>query len=315
MSIKSKIDVVCLGIMVADVMAKTIEKIPGPGKLEIFDQMELHPGGCATNTSIGLSKLGIKTRAIGKVGKDIFGNFLIKVLEKHNVDTSGIAYSQKRGTSFSFAMINREGERSFLHYTGADEDLHLKDINFKLIKDARILHIAGFNLMPGFDGEPIAKVLKRAKKDGITTSLDTAWNSRVKNWKEIIKPSLPYLDIALPSIEEAKMFTGKEEKEEIADFLLKFGVKIVGLKMGERGCYIKTKKEEFWIPSYPVKAIDTSGAGDAFVAGFLAGIIKGWNLQKTGKFANAVGALCVQAIGCTTGVKNMDETLAFMNKF
>jgi len=308
-------DVVCLGIMVADVMAKTIEKVPGPGKLEIFDQMELHPGGCAINTSIGLSKLGIKTRIIGKVGKDIFGDFLIKVLEKHYVDTSGIAYSQKRGTSFSFAMINREGERSFLHYTGADEDLHLKDINFKLIKDSRILHIAGFNLMPGFDGEPVANVLKQAKEYKITTSLDTAWNSRVKNWKEIIKPSLPYLDIVLPSIEEAKMFTGKEKAEEIADFLLNYGIKIVGLKMGGEGCYLKTEKKEFHIPSYPVKAIDTSGAGDAFAAGFLAGIIKGWNLQKIGQFANAVGALCVQAIGCTTGVKNMDETLAFMNKF
>jgi len=308
-------DVVCLGIVVADVMAKTIEKIPGPGRLEIFDQMELHPGGCAINTSIGLSKLGIKTRIIGKVGKDIFGDFLIKILEKHDVDTSGIAYSQKRGTSFSFAMINKEGERSFLHYTGADEDLHLKDINLELIKDSRILHIAGFNLMPGFDGQPVANVLKQAKEYGITTSLDTAWNPRVKNWREIIEPSLPYLDIALPSIEEARMFTGKEKVEEIANFLLNYGVKIVGLKMGGEGCYLKTKKEEFRIPSYQIKVIDTSGAGDAFAAGFLTGIIKGWNLQKVGEFANAVGALCVQAIGCTTGVKNMDETLAFMNKF
>ena len=308
-------DVVCLGIVVADVMAKTIEKIPGPGRLEIFDQMELHPGGCAINTSIGLSKLGIKTRIIGKVGKDIFGDFLIKVLKKYDVDTSGIAYSQKRGTSFSFAMINKEGERSFLHYTGADEDLHLKDINLELIKDSRILHIAGFNLMPGFDGQPVANVLKQAKEYGITTSLDTAWNPRVKNWREIIEPSLPYLDIALPSIEEARMFTGKEKVEEIANFLLNYGVKIVGLKMGGEGCYLKTKKEEFRIPSYQIKVIDTSGAGDAFAAGFLTGIIKGWNLQKVGEFANAVGALCVQAIGCTTGVKNMDETLAFMNKF
>lgn len=315
MSTQSKPEVVCLGIMVADVMAKTVEKVPEPGKLDIFDQMELHPGGCAINTSIGLSKLGIKAGVIGKVGKDIFGDFLIKILKKYDVDTSGITYSKQRRTSFSFAMINREGERSFLHYTGANEDLHLEDINFELIKDSRVLHIAGFNLMPGFDGEPVANVLKQAKEYGITTSLDTAWNPRVKNWKEMIKPSLSYLDIILPSIEEARIFSEKEKIKDVAQFFLDRGVKIVGLKMGKEGCYIKTEKGEFSIPSYPVKVIDTSGAGDAFAAGFLAGLIKGWDLQKTGYFANAVGALCVQAVGCTAGVKNMEETLIFMDKF
>jgi len=308
-------DIVCLGIIVADVMGKSIEKMPEPGKLEIFEQMELHPGGCATNTAIGLAKLGLKARIMGKVGRDSFADFILRILNNHKVDTSGIKRAEKRGTAFTFAAINKKGERGFFHYTGANEELKFEDIDFNLIKDSKILHIAGSYLMPQFDGEPTAKVLQKAREYGVTTSLDTAWNSTVKNWQELIKPCLPYIDVILPAIEEARMFAGKNREVDIADYLLDYGVKVVGLKMGKKGCYIKSRKEEIYLPPYPVKVIDTSGAGDAFVAGFLTGMIKGWPLKQIGQFANAVGALCVQAIGCTAGVKSLPETLAFIEQY
>jgi sugar/nucleoside kinase (ribokinase family) len=252
---------------------------------------------------------------MGKVGRDSFADFILRILNDYKVDTSGIKQAEKRGTAFTFAAINKKGERGFFHYTGANEELTLEDINFNLIKGSKILHIAGSYLMPQFDGEPTAKVLQKAKEYGVTTSLDTAWNSTVKNWQKIIEPCLSYLDIILPAIEEARMFTGRNRKADIADYLLSYGLKVVGLKMGEKGCYIKSRKEEIYLPAYPVKVVDTSGAGDAFAAGFLTGMVKGWPLKQTGQFANAVGALCVQAIGCTAGVKSLPETLTFMGKY
>jgi len=308
-------DVVCLGIIVADVMGKTIEKMPEPGKLEIFEQMELHPGGCAVNTAISLSKLGIKARVMGKAGKDNFAEFILKKLEDHKVDASGIKYTEKKSTSFTFAAINKKGERAFFHYPGADEKLKFEDVDFNLIKGCKIFHLAGFYLMPHFDGEPIAKVLREVKKYGITTTLDTAWNSKVENWQELIEPCLPYVDVILPAIEEARMFSKRERESDIADYLLSRGVKVVALKMGGEGCYIKDRHQKFHLPAYPIKAVDTSGAGDAFVAGFLAGMIKGLPLRQTAEFANAVAALCVQDIGCTAGVKSLKETLNFMEKY
>lgn len=305
-------DVACLGIIVADIMGKTIEKMPEPGKLKIFNQMGLHPGGCATNTAIGLSKLGTNVGVMGKIGRDIFGEFILKKLNDHRVDISGIKYTDKKSTSFTFAVINKKGERGFFHYIGADEELKFEDVDFNLIKECKILHVAGFYLMPQFEGGPIAKVLRETKKYGITTTLDTAWNSEVKNWQELIEPCLPYVDVILPAIEEAKMFTGKNREIDIANYLLDSGVKVVGLKMGKKGCYIKSRKEEIYLPAYPVKVVDTSGAGDAFVVGFLMGMLKGWSLRRTAKFANAVGALCVQAIGCTAGIKSLKQTLNFM---
>lgn len=300
-------DVVCLGIFVADVMAKPISEMPERGKLKLFKKMELHTGGCANNTGIGLAKLGIKTACIGKVGNDGFGDFILNVLKKNNVDIKGIKRDRKENTSFTFVMIHPDGERSFFHYLGANATLSYADIDFSIIKKSKLLHVAGTYLMPGFDGKPTMRLLKRTKESGIKTALDTAWNSR-GDWEKIL-PCLPYVDIFLPSFEEAKMIAKKEDKTEVADFFIKRGVRIIGLKMGEKGCYVKADKGEFQIPSYKVKSLDATGAGDSFVAGFLAGIIKGYELEKCAKLGNAVGACCVQAIGCTTGIKNMKETL------
>ena len=308
-------DVVCLGIIVADVMGKTVERMPEPGKLEIFEQMELHPGGCAVNTAIGLHKLGIKARVMGKVGKDVFAEFILEKLKGCGVDTSGIKYAEKKSTSFTFAAINKRGERAFFHYTGANEELRFEDVDFGLIEGCKIFHVAGFYLMPQFDGEPVARVLQEAKKYRVTITLDTAWNSKVKNWQELIEPSRPYVDVILPAIEEARMFSKREKPADIASYLLSRGVKIVAIKMGGQGCYVKDGEQEFYLPAYPVEAVDTSGAGDAFVAGFLTGMIKGWSLRRTAEFANAVGALCVQDIGCTAGIKSLKETLSFMKKY
>lgn len=110
------------------------------------------------------------------------------------------------------------------------------------------------------------------------------------------------------------MLTGKEDPEDIAQVFLDHGVKVVGLKMGERGCYIRTADVQLSIPRYQVQAVDALGAGDAFAAGFLTGVVKGWDLEQTGRFANAVGALCVTALGATTGVRSLEETLEFMQR-
>ena len=305
---RNLMDVFCLGIFVADVLAKPIEKIPERGKLELFDKMELHTGGCANNSSIGLARLGISAGAMGKVGTDGLGDFVLRSLNEDYVDTRGIVRTSEANTSLTFVMIAPDGERTFLHYIGANATITDKDINYDLIKESKILHVAGSFLMPGFDGEPTARVLKKAKEMGVTTSLDTAWDSRGK-WFDLIEPCLKYLDIFLPSIDEATMISGKDTPEAIAQFFLDYGIQIVALKMGLDGSYVRTKDVELQIPACEVETIDATGAGDAFVAGFLAGILMGWDLEETTKLANATGAACVTAIGTTAGLKSLEETM------
>lgn len=304
-------DVLCLGIFVADVVAKPIEEMPAKGKLQLVDTMELHTGGCASNTGYALNKLGISTGLMGKVGTDGFGDFFVKYMDDAGLDTRGIKRTPSVNTSATMVMVSADGERTFFHYLGANAELGYDDVDFDIIREAKILHVAGAFLMPKFDGEPTAKVLKQAQEMGITTSLDTAWDSK-GNWMQILEPCLEHLDIFMPSIEEARMITGKDEPSEIAELLLSYGIKTVALKMGERGSYIRTSDLEMSVPIYKVDAIDATGAGDAFAAGFIAGVSKGMDHMEAARLANAVGACCTTGMGATSGVKNMQQTLEFM---
>jgi sugar/nucleoside kinase (ribokinase family) len=266
------------------------------------------------NTGISLAKLGLRTALMGKAGQDGFGDFVVKVLRTAGLNTEGVVRDPVNNTSATMVMVDKDGERTFIHYIGANGAVRESDINFDLVRKARILHIAGHNLMPGFDGPVAARVLQRAQAEGVMTALDTAWDSSGR-WLKLIEPCLPYIEVFVPSIEEARQIAGQQEPSDVADFFLKYGIKIVALKMGKQGCYVKTAQEAFSVPIYDAPVVDATGAGDAFAAGFLAGIAMGWDLKRTAQLGNAVGGLCVGAVGATAGVKSLAETIAFMKKF
>jgi sugar/nucleoside kinase (ribokinase family) len=304
-------DVVCLGILVADVLGRPVEALPPRGKLSLVEQMELHIGGCAANMTIDLARLGFKVSVLGMVGNDGFGDFLVRTLEAAGVEAGGVARTDSAHSSATMIMVHADGERSFLHYIGANAAYHEEHVDFDRIKAAKIMHVAGALVMPGLDGEPMARVLKRAQEAGVTTSLDTVYDATGR-WMSVLGPCLEYTDLFSPSLEEAKCLTSRETPEEIAKCLMDNGVKTVVIKLGEQGSYIRTADSELRIPAWKVKPVDGTGTGDAFVAGFLAGLIKGWDLEQIGRFASAVGALSVTALGATAGVRNMEETLEFM---
>ena len=307
-------DVACLGILVADLIAKPVDAWPERGKLVLCDQTEMHTGGCAANTGVGLVKLGCEVGVLGKVGNDGFADFLVGRLQDYGCDCSGIVRARDASTSCTFVMVHSDGERSFIHNCGANGRLRPEDVNWDIVRASKILHLAGHNLMPGFDGGPAGSVMRRAKELGLTTCLDTAWDASGQ-WLTLVEPSLRHTDIALPSYEEARMITGRDDPRDVAQVLLDFGIRIVGLKMGIEGCYIRTAEgEEVRLPIYEVETVDATGAGDAFVAGFLRGVLEGWDIERTGRLANAVGSLCCTGIGTTQGIRGWDETLAFMRK-
>ncbi len=301
-------DVLSLGIFVVDVLGRPINRFPDKGKLVLFEQLEIHPGGCANNTAIALARLGISVGAMGHIGRDNFGNLLVQTLKENGVDTSGMSRSTKATTSFTFVAIGSDGERSFCHYLGANGEFSEDELAWECIKTAKILHIGGALVMPNFDGQPMANVLYKSQEHGLMTSLDTAWDATGK-WLETLEPCLSHVDIFLPSLVEAQHLTGKTTPADIAQSLLQYGIQIVVIKMGELGSYIRTADTEIFVPAYQVNVIDTTGAGDAYVAGFLAGTVMGWELKATAELASATGAACVTAIGTTAGIQSLEETL------
>ena len=172
-----RFDVVSLGILVADLLAVPVEEYPGRGKLVLTERMTLNMGGCTANAAVGMTRLGLKVGVIGKVGKDGLGSFVVRALEEEGVNTEGIREDEEAGTSATMVMVHPGGERSFIHYTGANGRLREEDVDFGLVKDAKVLGIGGVFLMPGFDGPPLARVVARGKEMGAITVLDTAWDA------------------------------------------------------------------------------------------------------------------------------------------
>ena len=302
--------VCCLGILVADVVGKTIESFPPKGTLAAVERIELHVGGCAANTGLALAKLGIETSLLGKIGDDGFGQFLAGTLERYGVNTRGLIRDAVEATSATMVAVDGVGERTFLHYPGANAVYTAADVFWPEIEAAPIFHVAGPFLMPRYMGADNAAVLKQAKALGKTTTLDTVWDTTGR-WMSVLAPCLPYLDYLLPSWEEARLLTGRETPEDIARVFLDGGVGIVGLKLGAAGAYLRTAAgDELRVPPFSVEAVDALGAGDCWAAGFLCGLTCGWDLEKTARFANAAGACAVQSLGATTGLRSFEATYA-----
>ncbi len=306
-------DVACLGILVADLIGRPIDRLPERGRLALVDDMSLHIGGCASNTSIVLAKLGIETAVLGKVGSDGLGDFVTSELERSSVHCQGLVHDSDHHTSASMVIVDHQGERSFLHFIGANAHYRVEDVDWGVVRSSRILHIGGALVLPGIDGEPMAEVMAEAKKRGLTVTLDTVWDATGR-WMKTLAPCLPYADLFCPSLSEAQKLAGCEKPAEVARVLRDAGAKAVALKLGEDGCYLQTDKEEFLVPTFKVDPVDGTGTGDAWVAGLLTGMLKGWDLHRAAQFANATGALCVMATGATAGIRSFEETLKFIER-
>jgi sugar/nucleoside kinase (ribokinase family) len=301
-------DVVCLGILVADVIARPVDGLPPGGELELVDEISMRGGGCALNTASVLVRFGVTASVVGKVGVDPLGDFVLRLLEERAVEHSGVVRDPATSTSASVVLVDSAGERTFLHLPGANGRLSLGDFDEESLFSARVLHVAGALVMPDLDGRPTAALLERAKARGLTTSLDTVWDATGR-W-ERLAPSLPHLDLFVPSLAEAAAVSGEQEPAAVAAWLREQGVGTVALKLGAEGCYVSSDEFEGLVAAPEVAAVDGTGAGDAFAAGLLYGHLAGWPLERSAALANAAGALATTAVGAVEGVGSLEEALA-----
>ena len=300
------VEVVCLGILVADVLARPVDVVPW-GELGLVEEVSLRGGGCAVSTASALARLGSAASVVGKVGVDPFGDFLLALLDARGVDGRGVLRDPTVPTSATVALVSPDGERTFLHTPGANAHLSREELDPAILYGGRCLHVAGALVMEQLDGEPFAAILAEARRRGLTTSLDTVWDASGR-WARV-EPALPHLDLAMPSLEEARAVSGEREPERVAAWFRARGVGAVALKMGPQGCYVAGDEFEGLVPAPSVRSIDGTGAGDAFAAGLLYGRLAGWPLEEAAHFACAAGALATTAVGAFEGVGSLAETL------
>lgn len=305
-------DVLCIGLIVVNLPVRPVNPGVFDRDVNLVDAITMVPGGDAMNEAIVLSKLGNKVGLIGKIGKDEFGNMLMKQAKGSRVDISNVKVDENANTSVCVVLIDEDGKRNFLSYRGANNLLSVKDIDLSVIPKTRILNIGSMFALPMLDNGGAEIILREAGKNRVITAADLKYDS-FRIGFEGIKGTLPYIDYLMPSYDEAEYLTKEKEPAKMADILQQAGARTVVIKLGKEGCYIQSPTEKLRLYPYNVEVFDTTGAGDNFVAGFLTGVNKGWSLEKCGMFANAVASISVQNIGATTAVGSMEQVIEFIN--
>ena len=306
--------VVSLGIHILDVLGRPVTAIPPGQNLALLDEIRVTVAGTAAGASVDMAKLSLDVIAMGAIGQDEIGHMVVSTMQRYGIDTNSLVRKAGVQTSASMLPIRPNGERPALHVIGANGAFTLDDVNWDAIADAQYLHVGGTSLMEKFDGEPASHVVKFAKEHGLTTTWDFIGVPR-PNLAEMIAHSLPHIDYFMPNIEEARMICGLHDRRDIQNYFLDGGATNVILKMGAEGSAIATRgvDGEMRVPAFKVNVIDTTGCGDAYCAGFITALAKGWPIEDAARLGSACGSLVASGLGSDAGIVNFDQVVEFMN--
>jgi sugar/nucleoside kinase (ribokinase family) len=307
------VDVVCAGILVADLFLPPLSRLPDEGELLKVDTMLLDTGGCAANTATDLTRLGVRAGVQGMVGADALGDFIRADLGRKGLaDLSGIRSDPSTATSQTVILPVRGQDRRYIHALGANARFSLQEIDPAAVGRARVLYIGGYGVLPGLDPSSLAQLFAYAREKGVITVLDVA-GVEPQGGRAGMQEILPQTDVVLPNNDEAAVLTGLPDPQAQARQLLAMGAGTVVITQGARGALAATRDGRMLrAAAYPVELVDGSGCGDAFDAGFILGLLEGWDLRRTVLFASAVGASCCTRLGCTAGVFTRQQAEAFV---
>ncbi|CAA9541557.1 MAG: Ribokinase [uncultured Thermomicrobiales bacterium] len=307
-------DVVSLGIHILDVLGRPVTRIPPGQDLDLLEEIRLTVAGTAAGTSVDLAKLGAEVQAMGAVGDDAAGSFILDTMGRYGIDTSHLVVKAGVQTSATMLPIRPNGERPALHVLGANGALTFDDLDLDAIAAARHLHFGGTYLMPRLDGEPTRRVLEHARAHGVTVTLDLIQTER-PDLLDVLTPCLPFVDYFMPGLDEARRICGLEDRGDVIRFFLDRGVGHTVFKMGDQGSSIAgpdVPGGELRLPALKTPVVDSTGCGDAYCAGFIVGLLNGWDLERAGRLGTAAAAQVITGLGSDAGIVDLDQTLAFM---
>jgi len=297
-------DVIGFGALNVDKLYK-VNMIAREEEESFVIDFEEAPGGSAANTVVGLARLELKTGYIGKLAEDREGGTLLDDFRKENVDTRGIIISKKGRSGIVMGYIDGKGERALYVAPGVNDWLEFKEVNLDYAADTEFLHLTSFV------GEKPFEAQKRLMNQlsNVKISFDPGDLYARKSFISL-KPIIKRTFVMLPNENEIRLLTGKDY-EGGSKTLIKEGVEVVAIKLGERGCYVTDGKERHLVEPYKKKIVDTTGAGDAFCAGFLHGLIKRRDLYECGRLGNFVAACCISKMGARTGLPRLSDLKHF----
>lgn len=296
-------DAVIIGASIIDIPAGPVDASVFQSGSHPVDRLTFQVGGDAINEATILSHLGHRVKLISKIGDDLGGRFIREHCDSLHINRDSFITDPSMDTGINIVLIEPDGERSFITSNkGGLRQLRPEDIDISVFSQSSLLCFASIFVFPFFSPDDYSRIFAEAKKQNMTVCADM---TKCKNAETVddLKEALSYLDFVFPNLEEARMVTRREDPDDVADAFLECGVGHAVIKLGKKGCLIKSRQERLIVPALPnIRCLDTTGAGDNFAAGFLSGLIKKQPLRECGRIANETAAKCIEKTGATAWI-------------
>lgn len=309
---------VCAGHASCDLPFRPVDKSLFDVDTTFAQSSMVLTGGDALNVAVNLNKLGMgkSVRFVSVVGNDVFGRITTDYLREHGIDTTGIIVKPECSSIVTVILIDNSNERHFVLYGNAARNITVDDVIANIAPDTEYLHIGSYMSLDQLEGSYMKRLFVYAQERGIKTSFDVSYDE-TGQWLEKIKPGLPHTDLFFASYDEAVCLSGGLTKpEEISAFFKEFGVKNFVLKLGKDGCYATDYNQAIQVPTYSdLPVVDTTGAGDAFVAGYLFGLLNHYTMMECCVLGNINGTLAVGQLGSTAGTGSVESFVRFIKQY
>jgi len=298
----TRFDVVGFGALNVDKLFK-VNAIAGAEEESFIEAHEEQCGGSAANACVGLARLNCKVGFVGKVSGDPEGNMLLEDFRKEGVDTSGIVCAKYGLSGSVMGFVDKEGQRALYIHSGVNDVIAFEEVNLEYVSQAKFVHLSSFVGDRSFQTQK--RVLKKLPSE-IKVSFDPGALYAQKGYSELA-PIIERSYVVMPNAKELEQITGESDLKKGVAILLSKGVKVVAVKLGKMGCLIANDEEQHVIEAFKADALDTTGAGDAFCAGFLYGLLNGKSLMESGRIANFVASRKIAAMGARAGLPHKKD--------
>jgi sugar/nucleoside kinase (ribokinase family) len=313
MSAKTKVsssEILVFGDITVDIIGR-VPAWPQPGDDCLAEALEMHCGGVGANCALGLARWGVRPRLVGCVGHDLFGEHVLGVLAKRGVDVRWVRRTRDAMTGMFYINVTPDGERTFFGSRGANALALRSRRPGEVGRGIAAAHLVGYNFLSPGTGNAARQLIEIVRKSGGWVSLDVGIGPSKMVPRRILQMCRS-VDILLLSADEAAALTGTSDPFDAFAKLRIAGAREVVLKAGKRGCLILDDGRPVLVPSFSVRVVDSTGAGDAFVAAFLQARLRGWSAAEGAIVANAAGALAATVVGAGESLPGLWEVGALL---
>jgi ribokinase len=302
--------VLVAGDVNADLIAR-VRAFPRPGEECLAERIELHVGGVAANCAIALRRWGVSLQLVSCVGKDPLGEFVLAKLKENGVDIRHVQRISAALTGVLYINVTADGQRTFFGSRGANRLLQCQAKRSRLPSRANVAILMGYSLLDAAPERAALQILKTVHRRGGWVSLDVGMEPSQKvPWK--IRRVMKEVDLLFVSSQEAMALTGCRDARESFRRLRQAGAREVVMKLGNRGCLIEERNNLRNVPTFTVRALDSTGAGDSFTAAFLQARLRGWPAVEAALVANAAGAAAASVVGAGDRAPSIADVLKLL---